>query len=322
MPLIETFGSSSAKGFGLGTSKPSLYEFTSHTFTSAGVTGRTGPNLAQLQSAYSSATWAQNTLNLNMSSQGIQEWRVPATGNYYIDAYGSGSGTDSGGFVGPGARIADTFALTEGEIIKIVCGQKGPTNSSSASGGGGGTYVVKSPYNTNLSILVIAGGGGGPEGSPGQPALTYANTTKNGQNGRNEGSLNGDGGGAGGTDGNGGGTASSSNCGGGGGGFFSNGTFNNPMGAQGGFAFVNGSNGGGTPNASAYGGFGGGGASYGNGGGPAGGGGYSGGGGGDNVGGSSGGGGGSYFDNGLNINRITTQNANTNNGYVVITKVA
>jgi hypothetical protein len=59
-----------------------LYSFTSFTFTNAGVNGMYGPTLAQIQAAYSGTAWTQNTNNLNMTTQGIQRWTVPATGNY------------------------------------------------------------------------------------------------------------------------------------------------------------------------------------------------------------------------------------------------
>ena len=130
------------------------------TFTNCGATGRTGPTQSQINSTYTSG----NSLNggVTINTQGIQEWTVPATATYTIEAYGAQGGGDYGG---KGAKIVGTFNLSEGDVLKILVGQVGYHNTSNSSGrssgGGGGTYVTKSPYNNTSSILVIAGGGGG-----------------------------------------------------------------------------------------------------------------------------------------------------------------
>ena len=142
-----------------------LYPFTTHTFTNADATGQYGPTLSAVRSAYSSASWAQDTTNnyLNMTTQGIQLWTVPVTGSYTIDAYGAGTAS-----AGKGGRIKGDFILNKGDIISIVCGQCsiGSTGYAFknmnwwAEGGGGGTYVcVGSRIKSN--ILCVAGGGGG-----------------------------------------------------------------------------------------------------------------------------------------------------------------
>ena len=130
------------------------------TFTNCSATGRTGPTQSQINSTYSSG----NSLNggVTINTQGIQEWTVPATATYTIEAYGAQGGGDYGG---KGAKIIGTFNLSSGDVLKILVGQVGEHNASdgrcNSSGGGGGTYVTKSPYNNTNSILVIAGGGGG-----------------------------------------------------------------------------------------------------------------------------------------------------------------
>jgi hypothetical protein len=152
------------------------------TFTNAGATGRIGPTLTQLRNAYA-PTWTGYTSNLNVSStaygpSGVQEWTVPATGTYSIAAYGARGGTQgsqtlSNNRHGKGAKMQGTFTLTRGEILKIAVGQAPNdigTATSHAGHGGGGTGVIRSPYNTNASILVIAGGGGGA-------GYAYANST-------------------------------------------------------------------------------------------------------------------------------------------------
>lgn len=147
----------------------SLYSFTSHTFTNADATGITGPTLSAVRSAYSTAAWAQDITNkwLNMSTTGIQEWTVPKTGQYTIEASGAQGGNADTATGGLGARIKISTTLTKNNIIKILCGQQGGTatvtanvynHPISAGGGGGGTYI----YNvTPSSIILIAGGGGG-----------------------------------------------------------------------------------------------------------------------------------------------------------------
>ena len=139
----------------------SLYAYTPNpfTFTTTGLYGRIGPSLSQLMVSYSPA-WTNNTNYFNISVTGIQEWTVPLTTTYTISAYGAGARSVSDG--GYGARITGTCTLTKGEVIKILVGQspRNQTNSNS-HGGAGGTFVVRTPYNTNASIIVIAGGGGG-----------------------------------------------------------------------------------------------------------------------------------------------------------------
>lgn len=145
-----------------------LYSFTSHTFTNASATGWEGPTLSQCRSAYSSASWTQDTTNnwLNMTRQGTQLWTVPATGSYIITANGArGGSVENVSTGGNGARLIGTFSLRGREVIRIIVGQMGVTSvlgiTSGSAGGGGGSFVVRSTDDTTNSILVIAGGGGG-----------------------------------------------------------------------------------------------------------------------------------------------------------------
>jgi hypothetical protein len=150
----------------------SLYEFTSHTFTNAGATGRTGPIITDLTGTYT-PDWTDNVNYLNVSTQGIQDWTVPETGTYTITAIGAqgGSGLDSTPITysgGKGAWMQGDFALTKGDTLHILVGQQGiggPTaiigHSNMAGGGGGGTFVSKGTTLTNSIALIVAGGGGG-----------------------------------------------------------------------------------------------------------------------------------------------------------------
>jgi hypothetical protein len=149
-----------------------LYVFTSHTFTNAGATGRTGPIITDLTDTYT-PDWTNNVNYLNVSTQGIQEWTVPETGTYTITAIGAQGGSGLQGSTihagGKGAWMQGDFALTGGDTLHILVGQQGiggptviiPTFNNMAGGGGGGTFVSKGTTLTNSIALIVAGGGGG-----------------------------------------------------------------------------------------------------------------------------------------------------------------
>jgi hypothetical protein len=232
---------------------PMLYEFKSHTFTTAGKIGPIGPTLSEVKEAYSSVSWAQNSEFLNMTKQGIQEWKVPATGEYTIQAVGAAGGDSvDGAKGGNGIDLSITTTLNKDEIIKILVGQKGISGNSNKisdpPGGGGGTFVVR-----DIKTPIIVAGGGGGASSYGRYSSFSGN--KNGGNGVI--TTKGGGGGSNGitsnmiakpgVDGNGGITSSETygnavSCPGGG--LLSNGVFYNTS-QQVGIGFVNGGLGGG-----------------------------------------------------------------------------
>jgi hypothetical protein len=209
-----------------------LYTFSSFTFTTAGVIGRTGPTQSQLLTAYTgSASWAASSSFFN-SSGGVQYWTVPETATYRIRAAGAqGSNPGSANNGGPGAIMQADFTLTQGTKYALVVGQTavntGKENLSSS--GGGGTFMVLSGSFATSSILIIAGGGGGTNSDT--PTLSSGSTHTSGSSAST-------GGGAGGINGNGGAVPAGSGLGAGGG-FLTNGA-----GATPGFAYVNGSFGG------------------------------------------------------------------------------
>ena len=145
---------------------PSLYSFSSHTFTHSGATGYNGPTLSNCKSAYG-ASWVDDTDFFNVQTRGIQEWTVPANGTYSFvlkgasggRGYTNGNAANRGGY---GSQVSGSIALTKGHVIKIVVGQKGVDSngssscSSSSGGGGGGTFV----YNSTTSTLLFAAGAG------------------------------------------------------------------------------------------------------------------------------------------------------------------
>jgi len=161
-----TFGNSTtASANQITTPSSALYAFTNATFTTGGATGSYGPILSAAIGGLSGTPAPSNWYNtyLNMSTQGIQLWTVPATGSYTIRVMGgSGGGASSGGATlgGRGVILEGQFALTEGQIIKILVGQggAGTPGTTCDPGGGGGTFVVD---NSNNPIIIAGGGGGG-----------------------------------------------------------------------------------------------------------------------------------------------------------------
>ncbi|HEX7373753.1 MAG TPA: IPTL-CTERM sorting domain-containing protein [Steroidobacteraceae bacterium] len=127
-------------------------EAAAYTFTTCGATGAQGPTQAQCDTAYGGAI----TVTVN---GGIQSWTVPASGTYHIVATGAQGGSGSlPSFVGGrGAQVSGDFALTAGQVLKLVVGQAGTNGGTENGGGGGGSFVVSS---SNAAMLIAGGGGG------------------------------------------------------------------------------------------------------------------------------------------------------------------
>jgi hypothetical protein len=145
------------------TTPTNLYSFSAFTFTSASLVGRTGPTLAQIQTAYSSESWTQNTSYLNVTTNGYQEWTVPQTGTYEFEVAGAQAGSvtyPSSSTGGRGVIMKGRYSFNKGDVVEIIVGQQGDngvsTQSFNGAGGGGGSFVVLSG-----TPLIVAGGGGG-----------------------------------------------------------------------------------------------------------------------------------------------------------------
>lgn len=147
-----------------------LYGFTAFTFTSANLTGRTGPTRTQSLASYDTATntWLNNTAYFNIVTQGIQQWTVPATGTYRLVLRGADGGGFTGStfnprFPGQGATITCDVSLTISTVLNIVVGQT-PTILGAAavdgSGGAGGTWIYTGTIGGG-GLIAVAGGGGG-----------------------------------------------------------------------------------------------------------------------------------------------------------------
>jgi len=203
-------------------------------FTNCGVTGRTGPIQSEVNTAYSGTSLDGD---VTITTQGIQEWIVPATGYYSIEVAGAKGSLANGG---PGAIIKANISLTTGDTLQILVGQQGiDMGGTSYSGGGGGTFVALGESHTSATPLIIAGGGGGVNTSHTLISNSYGSTSTSGSAGQ-DGTL-------GGTNGNGGDESTGSNApGAGGGGFYTNGGYvtGTTRDVEGGYAFQNGGNGG------------------------------------------------------------------------------
>jgi hypothetical protein len=142
-----------------------LYTFTTHSFTSASVTGRVGPTIAQARSAYTGATAWSGTYLQQGNFQGYQDWTVPISGIYEFIASGASGFNGSGvGGVGLGAKVKGRVTLTKGEVITIAVGQVGEAPSAVGiyGGSGGGTFVVRK---IGPEPLFVAGGGSAEAGA-------------------------------------------------------------------------------------------------------------------------------------------------------------
>jgi len=138
------------------------------TLTTGGSSDRFGPSLSQARSGLSITTDANNfdestytsDTSLFDESGGIQEITIPADGTYEIEVAGAAGGIGNSGFLaGLGARMRGTFTLSEGDVLKVLVGQKGEDSKTTgrAGGGGGGSFVAT---NSN-SPLICAGAGAG-----------------------------------------------------------------------------------------------------------------------------------------------------------------
>lgn len=145
-----------------------LYAFTTHTFTTASTTGRTGPTQAACVSAYSAAPWASNTQFFTVSG-GIQKWKVPKTGLYRIEAIGC-SAHQSSHFA---ANVLVELQLAKGDTLDILCGQRAACYS------GGASFVASA----NLGLICVSAGAGfGSDTGKGSVALSI-DAPGNGQGG-------------------------------------------------------------------------------------------------------------------------------------------
>ena len=252
-----------------------------------------------------------STAPIHFSATGaIQQFRIPSTGLYVIEASGAQGGPGSGPG-GKGARVKGTFKLKEGELLQIVVGVQGTTGTTPhrpAGGGGGGSFVWRGALSIplpNFPLLAAGGGGGASDDAGGDGVVTEEG---------------GKGGASGGREGHGGesNVTAFTYSGGGGAGWLSSGDAgSSPTFCGGGSIWRGGAGASYCCNVGGSGGFGGGGGGSFLGHGSGGGGGYSGGGGGTQAG-PGGGGGGSYN---FGVHQANTPGVQTGNGRVSLTAI-
>lgn len=357
-PTIKMAPIQGLTGFGGGASgylsgesaPPALYDFTTHTFTTGGATGKNGPTHSALVSAYS-PSWASNSNFFTQGdSQGYQKWKVPATAVYEFEVQGAGGGKHLYGeasvsgstFVPRGALVTARLELTAGDWIQLVVGQKGgdsqasdATEGDNAAPGGGGASWVFVNATDSLPLFV---GGAGAGGTRNTYTDANASTSNNGRNSQMNGETGLSAKGLGGTGGNGGrrNDGGDSYWSGAGAGWLTNGTAGNQttdynyqaLSSQSGEGGRNPDNGliGGTrhndgTDSGGDGGFGGGGGGSSDNAGTGGGAGYSGGAGGCSSPQNGGGGGGGSFATSSATNVSITQALSWTHGYIKITKI-
>lgn len=133
-----------------------------YNFTTLGATGRIGPD--------SNAGYSGTGLRDVGVKDGMQEWQVPITGNYSVEACGASGGD---GFTpkkgGKGAKVSGVLTLAKGDKLIVFVGQRGSTKDQYHPGSGGGGTFVFFPPSSSVPILVAGGGGGGGphDGLPG-----------------------------------------------------------------------------------------------------------------------------------------------------------
>ena len=149
------------------------------TFTNLASSGRKGPN-----SVWSHYEGQDHDGQVTLS-RGIQQWTVPYTGQYRIEAVGAAGGYNkkqsSSQYRGRGAKMVGTFNLSQDEMIQILVGQEGEitSNDKSSGDGGGGTFVVRG----SNTPLIVAGGGGGLKAVISRHKGCDANTSTSGNSG-------------------------------------------------------------------------------------------------------------------------------------------
>ena len=129
---------------------PGSYYFDTFTFTTLGTSGRRGPDPTK---RYANAPWNEGDFSI---VDGQQQWTVPASGTYRIEAAGAYGAA-------PGRVVSGEVNLSEGQGVSLLVGQQ-PTpltanvEDNVTVGGGGGTFVTSG----GKPLIVASGGDGSP----------------------------------------------------------------------------------------------------------------------------------------------------------------
>ena len=175
-----------SNGFTIGST--ALYPFTSFRFTTAGISGSTGPLGTTLLAAYTGSTSGSYFTNREYfttgSFQGYQIWTVPETATYEIEIAGAASGISSYPRIYSGSMgsiVKARIPLTLGQKFTMVVGQRSLNTATTGLayigvGGGGGSFFVLSGSNTPY---LVAGGAGG-QGAYSGDVMGFAGILKSG----------------------------------------------------------------------------------------------------------------------------------------------
>jgi len=103
---------------------------------------------------------SSNTATHTFSSTGtIEQWVVPnGVSSIKMIVTGADGGNNNLFNGGVGTTANATFSVSSGEILEVVVGIAGESNTTGSAGGGGGSGVRRVAVSKNL---IIAGGGGG-----------------------------------------------------------------------------------------------------------------------------------------------------------------
>lgn len=109
--LVFKYASDSASDI----SAPAIYDFQGpFTFDNCGATGKFGPSQADCTSNYSSADWLVEDENFSVQD-GIQEWTVPADGDYIFEI--AAPSLHASYNDGEGSIVEATANLSEGDVV-------------------------------------------------------------------------------------------------------------------------------------------------------------------------------------------------------------
>jgi hypothetical protein len=132
-----------------------LYAFSAHTFTSCNQTGRTGPTLGQIRTAYTGgAAWTQTYVNQG-DYVGYQDWIVPVSGIYSFDVRGASSyaPTALAPTISNTVLASNTATITTTAAHGLRLGQ-GVVISGATNAAYNGTYKITSvPTSTTFTYV-------------------------------------------------------------------------------------------------------------------------------------------------------------------------
>ena len=162
-----------------------IYNFTSITFTSAGVDGQSGPSIDKCITAYVSTQvpWPVNPIYFKVPIPGYQTWLVPETTTYSVIVAGAPGGcfSDTPVYGGCAAVICGPMTFIENHEIAFIIGQRPSRrtvaginpNAVPGCGGGGGTFIIDLASPT-APLLAVGGGGGATASINGAAATDFA----------------------------------------------------------------------------------------------------------------------------------------------------